>query len=102
MAVSKLEPELRESIVSQYGDRVRFVYFNKGLWAPANQTDPSGLNAGVTVQSEVLEDVFAINDKKKLAKDVTVLYRLHNVFFYLNFKYKVLLQYPEKCICFKA
>ncbi|KAI7796635.1 sideroflexin 2 [Triplophysa rosa] len=31
MAVSKLEPELRESIVSQYGDRVRFVYFNKGL-----------------------------------------------------------------------
>lgn len=65
MAVSKLEPELRESIVSQYGDRVRFVYFNKGLWAPANQTDPSGLNAGVTVQSEVLEDVFAINDKKK-------------------------------------
>lgn len=31
MAVSKLEPELRESIASQYGDRVRFVYFNKGL-----------------------------------------------------------------------
>uniref|UniRef100_A0A3P9ACB8 Sidoreflexin n=1 Tax=Esox lucius TaxID=8010 RepID=A0A3P9ACB8_ESOLU len=31
MAVSKLEPELRESIVSRYGDRVPYVYFNKGL-----------------------------------------------------------------------
>uniref|UniRef100_A0A8C1W6M5 Sideroflexin-2-like n=1 Tax=Cyprinus carpio TaxID=7962 RepID=A0A8C1W6M5_CYPCA len=31
MAVSKLEPELRESIISQYGDRVSYVYFNKGL-----------------------------------------------------------------------
>lgn len=32
MAVSKLEPELRDSIVSQYGDAVQRVYFNKGLW----------------------------------------------------------------------
>lgn len=32
MAVSKLEPELRDSIVSQYGDAVQHVYFNKGLW----------------------------------------------------------------------
>lgn len=32
MAVSKLEPELRDSIMSQYGDSVRHVYFNKGLW----------------------------------------------------------------------
>lgn len=32
MAVSKLEPELRDSIVSQYGDTVQRVYFNKGLW----------------------------------------------------------------------
>uniref|UniRef100_A0A667Y802 Sideroflexin 2 n=1 Tax=Myripristis murdjan TaxID=586833 RepID=A0A667Y802_9TELE len=31
MAVSKLEPELRNSIVSQYGDKVQYVYFNKGL-----------------------------------------------------------------------
>uniref|UniRef100_A0A3P9N7D3 Sideroflexin 2 n=1 Tax=Poecilia reticulata TaxID=8081 RepID=A0A3P9N7D3_POERE len=31
MAVSKLEPELRDSIVSQYGDKVQLVYFNKGL-----------------------------------------------------------------------
>ncbi|MBN3321894.1 SFXN2 protein, partial [Atractosteus spatula] len=31
MAVSKLEPELRDSIHSQYGDSVRYVYFNKGL-----------------------------------------------------------------------
>lgn len=31
MAVSKLEPELRDSIVSQYGDAVQRVYFNKGL-----------------------------------------------------------------------
>lgn len=31
MAVSKLEPELRDSIVSQYGDAVQHVYFNKGL-----------------------------------------------------------------------
>ncbi|XP_066522807.1 sideroflexin-2 [Hoplias malabaricus] len=31
LAVSKLEPELRESIVSQYGDSVKYVYFNKGL-----------------------------------------------------------------------
>ncbi|XP_034414491.1 sideroflexin-2 [Cyclopterus lumpus] len=31
MAVSKLEPELRASIVSQYGDAVQRVYFNKGL-----------------------------------------------------------------------
>ncbi|XP_039644426.1 sideroflexin-2 [Perca fluviatilis] len=30
MAASKLEPELRDAIVSQYGDAVR-VYFNKGL-----------------------------------------------------------------------
>uniref|UniRef100_A0A3B3BMC5 Sidoreflexin n=1 Tax=Oryzias melastigma TaxID=30732 RepID=A0A3B3BMC5_ORYME len=31
MAVSNLEPELRDSIVSQYGDSVKQVYFNKGL-----------------------------------------------------------------------
>ncbi|XP_067092566.1 sideroflexin-2-like isoform X2 [Osmerus mordax] len=31
IAVSKLEPELRESIVSQCGDGIRHVYFNKGL-----------------------------------------------------------------------
>uniref|UniRef100_A0A8C9X7G9 Sidoreflexin n=1 Tax=Sander lucioperca TaxID=283035 RepID=A0A8C9X7G9_SANLU len=31
MAVSKLEPELRDVIVSQYGDAVQRVYFNKGL-----------------------------------------------------------------------
>ncbi|KAM6956673.1 sideroflexin-2-like [Aplochiton taeniatus] len=31
MAVSKLEPELRDSIVSKYGDSMRYVYFNKGL-----------------------------------------------------------------------
>lgn len=32
MAVSKLEPELRDSIRSQYGDSIQHVYFNKGLW----------------------------------------------------------------------
>lgn len=31
IAVSKLEPELRDSIKSQYGDAVQRVYFNKGL-----------------------------------------------------------------------
>uniref|UniRef100_A0A673C261 Sidoreflexin n=1 Tax=Sphaeramia orbicularis TaxID=375764 RepID=A0A673C261_9TELE len=31
IAVSKLEPELRDSIVSQCGDSVQYVYFNKGL-----------------------------------------------------------------------
>uniref|UniRef100_A0A4W5JS80 Sideroflexin 2 n=1 Tax=Hucho hucho TaxID=62062 RepID=A0A4W5JS80_9TELE len=31
MAVSKLEPELRESILCRYGDSVQYVYFNKGL-----------------------------------------------------------------------
>uniref|UniRef100_A0A671XAC2 Sideroflexin 2 n=1 Tax=Sparus aurata TaxID=8175 RepID=A0A671XAC2_SPAAU len=31
MAVSKLEPELRDSIRSQYGDTIQRVYFNKGL-----------------------------------------------------------------------
>uniref|UniRef100_A0A3P9IRW9 Sidoreflexin n=1 Tax=Oryzias latipes TaxID=8090 RepID=A0A3P9IRW9_ORYLA len=31
MAVSKLEPELRDSIISQYGDSIKQVYFNKGL-----------------------------------------------------------------------
>uniref|UniRef100_A0AAY4B3F5 Sidoreflexin n=1 Tax=Denticeps clupeoides TaxID=299321 RepID=A0AAY4B3F5_9TELE len=31
LATSKLEPELRESITSQYGDKVKYVYFNKGL-----------------------------------------------------------------------
>uniref|UniRef100_A0A8C8M6J3 Sidoreflexin n=1 Tax=Oncorhynchus tshawytscha TaxID=74940 RepID=A0A8C8M6J3_ONCTS len=31
MAVSKLEPELRESILCHYGDSVQYVYFNKGL-----------------------------------------------------------------------
>lgn len=34
MAVSKLEPELRDSIRSQYGDSIQRVYFNKGLWGP--------------------------------------------------------------------
>uniref|UniRef100_A0A8C6ULL6 Sideroflexin 2 n=2 Tax=Neogobius melanostomus TaxID=47308 RepID=A0A8C6ULL6_9GOBI len=31
LAVSKLEPELRDSIVSKYGDDIKYVYFNKGL-----------------------------------------------------------------------
>lgn len=31
IAVSKLEPELRDSIRSKYGDAVKLVYFNKGL-----------------------------------------------------------------------
>uniref|UniRef100_A0A3Q1FRK3 Sideroflexin 2 n=1 Tax=Acanthochromis polyacanthus TaxID=80966 RepID=A0A3Q1FRK3_9TELE len=31
MSVSKLEPELRDSIVSRYGNSVQQVYFNKGL-----------------------------------------------------------------------
>ncbi|KAG8435342.1 hypothetical protein GDO86_013340 [Hymenochirus boettgeri] len=31
MAVNNLEPELRDSIVNQYGDKVHYVYFNKGL-----------------------------------------------------------------------
>ncbi|XP_072312608.1 sideroflexin-2 [Eucyclogobius newberryi] len=31
LAVSKLEPELRDSIASRYGDRIKYVYFNKGL-----------------------------------------------------------------------
>ncbi|XP_067100167.1 sideroflexin-2 isoform X1 [Osmerus mordax] len=31
MAVSKLEPELRDSILRRYGDSVQYVYFNKGL-----------------------------------------------------------------------
>ncbi|XP_026771503.3 sideroflexin-2 [Pangasianodon hypophthalmus] len=31
LSVSKLEPELRESIISQYGDSITHVYFNKGL-----------------------------------------------------------------------
>lgn len=31
IAVSKLEPELRDSIQSKYGDAVQLVYFNKGL-----------------------------------------------------------------------
>ncbi|XP_028990153.1 sideroflexin-2 [Betta splendens] len=31
MAVSKLEPELRDAIASQYGSSVQRVYFNKGL-----------------------------------------------------------------------
>ncbi|XP_012692584.2 sideroflexin-2 [Clupea harengus] len=31
IAVSKLEPELRESIASKYGDKIQCVYFNKGL-----------------------------------------------------------------------
>ncbi|KAL6094378.1 sfxn2 [Pungitius sinensis] len=31
MDVSKLEPQLRDSIVSRYGDAVQRVYFNKGL-----------------------------------------------------------------------
>ncbi|XP_075468613.1 sideroflexin-2 [Ascaphus truei] len=31
MAVRNLEPELRDSIVNQYGDKVHHVYFNKGL-----------------------------------------------------------------------
>lgn len=31
IAVSKLEPELRDSVRSKYGDAVQLVYFNKGL-----------------------------------------------------------------------
>ncbi|XP_043568987.1 sideroflexin-2 isoform X1 [Chiloscyllium plagiosum] len=31
MKVSKLEPELRDSITAKYGDKVKYVYFNKGL-----------------------------------------------------------------------
>lgn len=31
MAVSNLEPELRYSIHKEYGDRIQYVYFNKGL-----------------------------------------------------------------------
>uniref|UniRef100_A0A8D0BJP3 Sidoreflexin n=1 Tax=Salvator merianae TaxID=96440 RepID=A0A8D0BJP3_SALMN len=31
IAVSQLEPDLRESIVAKYGDKVPYVYFNKGL-----------------------------------------------------------------------
>uniref|UniRef100_A0A7N8Y8S1 Sideroflexin 2 n=1 Tax=Mastacembelus armatus TaxID=205130 RepID=A0A7N8Y8S1_9TELE len=31
MSVSKLEPELRDVIVSKYGDSIQQVYFNKGL-----------------------------------------------------------------------
>uniref|UniRef100_A0A8C5BYV0 Sideroflexin 2 n=1 Tax=Gadus morhua TaxID=8049 RepID=A0A8C5BYV0_GADMO len=31
MAVSKLEPELRDSIRGRYGESVQHVYFNKGL-----------------------------------------------------------------------
>ncbi|XP_078079289.1 sideroflexin-2 [Mustelus asterias] len=31
MTVSKLEPELRDSIITKYGDKVNCVYFNKGL-----------------------------------------------------------------------
>uniref|UniRef100_A0A4W3GJR7 Uncharacterized protein n=1 Tax=Callorhinchus milii TaxID=7868 RepID=A0A4W3GJR7_CALMI len=29
--VSKLEPELRDSITAKYGDKVKVVSFNKGL-----------------------------------------------------------------------
>ncbi|XP_060624282.2 sideroflexin-2 [Anolis sagrei] len=31
IAVSHLEPDLRESIVAKHGDKVSYVYFNKGL-----------------------------------------------------------------------
>ncbi|XP_055502986.1 sideroflexin-2 isoform X2 [Leucoraja erinacea] len=31
MATSKLDPELKESITTMYGDKVKYVYFNKGL-----------------------------------------------------------------------
>nr|XP_014350877.1 PREDICTED: sideroflexin-2 [Latimeria chalumnae] len=31
MAVSKLEPELRDSVMAKFGDKVQYVYFNKGL-----------------------------------------------------------------------
>ncbi|XP_069756278.1 sideroflexin-2 isoform X4 [Narcine bancroftii] len=31
MATSKLEPELRDSINTKYGDKVKCIYFNKGL-----------------------------------------------------------------------
>ncbi|XP_029466135.1 sideroflexin-2 [Rhinatrema bivittatum] len=31
MAVVNLEPELRDTIVAKYGDKVPYVYFNKGL-----------------------------------------------------------------------
>ncbi|KAL8187415.1 UNVERIFIED_CONTAM: Sideroflexin-2 [Gekko kuhli] len=31
IAISKLEPDLRESVVARHGDKVPYVYFNKGL-----------------------------------------------------------------------
>lgn len=31
IALSKLEPDLRESVVARHGDKVPYVYFNKGL-----------------------------------------------------------------------
>ncbi|XP_072883017.1 sideroflexin-2 isoform X1 [Hemitrygon akajei] len=31
MPTSKLDPELRDSIATKYGDKVKYVYFNKGL-----------------------------------------------------------------------
>ncbi|XP_078499790.1 sideroflexin-2 isoform X2 [Lissotriton helveticus] len=31
LAVNNLEPQLRDSILAQHGDKVRYVYFNKGL-----------------------------------------------------------------------
>lgn len=31
LALADLEPELRESIMAKHGDKVPYVYFNKGL-----------------------------------------------------------------------
>lgn len=31
LALASLEPELRDSIVAKHGDKVPYVYFNKGL-----------------------------------------------------------------------
>lgn len=31
LALADLEPELRDSIVAKHGDKVPYVYFNKGL-----------------------------------------------------------------------
>lgn len=31
LALTDLEPELRDGIVAKHGDKVPYVYFNKGL-----------------------------------------------------------------------
>lgn len=41
IAMSKLEPELRDSVRSKYGDAVQLVYFNKGLWWREGQESSS-------------------------------------------------------------